>query len=58
MRTQRWKYIQYRDLPGCDELYDLTSDPYEMRNVIAEPAQRQTLAAMKAELQRLINETP
>jgi N-acetylglucosamine-6-sulfatase len=58
VRTERWKYIQYCDLQGCDELYDLQNDPYEMRNVITEPAQRETLAAMKAELQRLIEQTP
>jgi len=58
VRTERWKYIQYRDLQGCDELYDLQNDPYELRNVIAETAQRETLAAMKVELQRLIDETP
>jgi arylsulfatase A-like enzyme len=58
VRTERWKYIQYRDLQGCDELYDLQDDPYEMRNVINESGQRETLAAMKSELQRLIDETP
>jgi N-acetylglucosamine-6-sulfatase len=35
-RTQRWKYIQYRDLEGADELYDLSSDPFELNNVISE----------------------
>jgi len=34
VRTRTWKYIQYRDLTGADELYDLVEDPYEMKNVI------------------------
>jgi hypothetical protein len=38
VRTEHLKYIQYRDLQGCDELYDLDTDPYEMHNLIAEPA--------------------
>jgi N-acetylglucosamine-6-sulfatase len=57
VRTARWKYIQYRDLEGCDELYDLQNDPYEMRNVIGEARQGERLAYMKAELKRLIEET-
>ena len=57
VRTERWKYVQYRDLQGCDELYDLQSDPYEMRNVIGEAGNRETLEAMKRELQRLLEET-
>ena len=28
VRTQRWKYIQYSELTGMDELYDLPSDAY------------------------------
>jgi N-acetylglucosamine-6-sulfatase len=34
VRTERWKYIRYPDLTDSDELYDLRSDPAEMRNVI------------------------
>ena len=58
VRTDRWKYIEYRDLEGCDELYDLQRDPYEMRNVIGDSANSETLAAMKTELKRLIEATP
>jgi len=54
VRTDRWKFIHYTELQGMDELYDLKSDPYEMRNVIGEPAARKTLDSLKAELQRLI----
>src|SRR4029079_10970941 len=33
LRTERWKLIHYKELPGADELYDLQSDPYELKNV-------------------------
>ncbi len=33
VRTERWKYIQYRELSGAEELYDLRSDPFELRNL-------------------------
>ena len=58
VRTERHKYIQYTDLEGMDELYDLQADPYELENVIDSPDSRETLEALKAELARLLAETP
>jgi len=58
VRTERWKYIHYRDLKDADELYDLKSDPYEMKNVINDASMNATLADLKAELSRLLTETP
>ncbi|HEX8499071.1 MAG TPA: sulfatase [Pyrinomonadaceae bacterium] len=52
-RTARWKYIRYTELEGMDELYDLQSDPHEMRNLVGEPAAREALARMRDELERL-----
>lgn len=41
---QRWKLIHHRDEPANDELYDLDSDPGELRNVASEfPGQRTRL---------------
>ena len=34
IRTERYKYIQYTDLEGMDEFYDLKEDPYELNNSI------------------------
>jgi len=51
VRTRQWKYIHYRDITGADELYDLTRDPYEMDNLIAN--KRAPLADMQARLSRL-----
>jgi N-acetylglucosamine-6-sulfatase len=55
VRTDRWKYIRYRELDGMDELYDLRSDPFEMRNVIAAPHARTALSELQAELTRLLD---
>jgi N-acetylglucosamine-6-sulfatase len=50
VRTERYKYIQYQDLDGMDELYDLAYDPYELKNIIHDSAAADILAAMKKEL--------
>jgi arylsulfatase A-like enzyme len=42
MRTARWKYVHFTGLPPV--LYDLATDPGEMRNVAADPAYRDLLA--------------
>ena len=38
------------ELEGVDERYDLTADPYEMKNIINQPRAASTLDAMKREL--------
>ena len=53
VRTQRWKYVHYTELEGSDELYDLRSDPYEMKNLTAEQSSRGTLGSLREDLQRL-----
>jgi len=57
VRNERWKYIHYLELNGMDELYDLKTDPYELKNLISEPTARRALDEMKRELERLLNET-
>lgn len=54
VRTEDWKYIHYTDQAGMDELYDLKNDPYEIKNLIDDPASADELAAMKAELKKLL----
>lgn len=56
VRTKDHKYIHYLELPGADELYDLKDDPYEMRNLVAEPGAQKTLVQMKQELERLLKD--
>ena len=53
VRTTHWKFIHYVDVEGMDELYDLAADPHEMRNLIDDPASRPALETLKAELERL-----
>ncbi len=54
VRSGRWKYIHYLELDGMDELYDLESDPYEMSNLISQPAAARALDEMKKEMGRLL----
>ncbi len=54
----RWKYIDYPDLDGMDELYDLETDPHELTNRIGDPAARGELDRLKAELARLEAASP
>jgi N-acetylglucosamine-6-sulfatase len=57
VRNQRYKYIHYLELDGMDELYDLKSDPYEMKNLIHQPGAAKALDELKQEMERLLKET-
>lgn len=57
VRNERYKYIHYVDLEGMDELYDLQNDPYELSNIINDPASAQILEEMKNELKIQLEST-
>ena len=57
VRTERYKYIDYLELSGADELYDLQADPFEMDNLIATDAGQRLLPDLTAELARLQRES-
>lgn len=54
IRTLRWKYIQYQDLRGADELYDLSADPFELRNRIADSASQPVVRDLQKQLAQLM----
>jgi N-acetylglucosamine-6-sulfatase len=54
VRTERYKYIRYRELEGMDELYDLDADPYELENLIRSPGYVAVREALGAELGGLL----
>jgi N-acetylglucosamine-6-sulfatase len=54
VRSNGWKYIHYVELEGMDELYDLQSDPYELKNLIHQPGAAKALKEMKREMERLL----
>lgn len=62
VRTDEWKYVHYPHGDGGQdrhmaELYNLKKDPGETRNLIANPAYKEKVAELKAELKRLMKET-
>ena len=53
LRTEDWKLICYNvEGTKTTQLFDLRNDPYEMRNLSAEPAHKARVAELKARLQR------
>lgn len=53
VRTSLHKFIRYREFPGMEELYDLQADPYEMKNLAADPAAQKIRRELEADLARL-----
>ncbi|MEM7809949.1 MAG: sulfatase [Planctomycetota bacterium] len=61
VRTDRWKYIRYPHGDGGPdrhraELYEVTSDPEERRNLADDPRYADVVAKLRVELDRLIVE--
>lgn len=61
IRTQDWKYIRYpsgdaRPDPHLGELYHISADPAERKNLIKDPSQKQRIAELSAQLDSLIRE--
>ena len=48
-RTQSWKYV-HDPMGDRDELYDLENDPWELENVVDNPAHRDVLADLRLRL--------
>ncbi len=54
VRTERYKYIRYRELAGMDELYDLEADPYELQNLMGSAGHTTVRESLAAELALLL----
>ena len=54
VRTERHKLIHWVHKEGVDELYDLERDPYEMANLIGDPAHEGTRKELAKELKGLV----
>lgn len=57
LRGERYKYVFTHGVWDVDMFFDLQADPQESRNLIDDPAQAKTIAAMRAELFALLETT-
>lgn len=53
VRTDRYKFIRYKELQGMDELYDLQNDPHELNNLLPHRAPTGVLLELTARLDKL-----
>ena len=56
IRNQRYLYVKYVD--GQEELYDLSTDPYELQNLASDPAYASQKKAMYARLRESCSPPP
>ena len=56
VRTRDWKYLRYVRDTAIEELYNLRADPHESRNLAGDPGHQETLAALRARLEELIEQ--
>ena len=57
LRTERYPYIRYLELPGMDELYDLQTDPFQLDNLFGRPGTEELTRRLQAELAQRLAET-
>lgn len=55
IRTNQWKYMRYRLIEAPEELYDLSQDPQEKKNLALDPTYRPVLLKLRKELEKQTN---
>lgn len=59
VRTDRWKYIRYiHQEPDFEQLFDLETDPGEMRNLAGDPAHARVLERLRARYRHWLEALP
>ncbi len=58
LRTATHKLVKYPDLPEFTEVFDLTADPYEIKNLASDSALNAKLDAELNALMKTVNYTP
>ncbi len=56
VRTKEWKYFRYLNDKGSEELYRLTDDPAETKNLAGDPAYRPNLLDLRRRCDELIEQ--
>jgi len=55
IRTEKWKFMRYRNIEAKEELYDLKSDPEELKNLASNPDYSNLVIKMREKLERKIS---
>ena len=58
IRTTTHKLVKYPNLPEFTEVFDLTTDPYEIKNLVSDKALTEKLDAELTQLMKTVNYTP
>lgn len=56
VRTATHKLLKYRDHPEWTEMFDLTTDPFELKNLYGDKAHAELRAKLEKEYDRLVKE--
>lgn len=57
VRTDHYKFIRTQGTWDIDQLYDIQKDPYEVNNLIRDPAYQETAKQLNAELWKWLEQT-